>query len=211
MKQNTVVRNTFNLHENDLEYLLNLFPVPLRNHSRRVAVCSSVIAECAKKFLRICGIPVEANLEATVYLGGICHDVGKLLLPALITNQDDCKRHTAMGAELLEAHKKTLFDSEAQAWIVIEMARLHHERPDGSGYPDGLRTNDIPLLAGICSIANELDHLIFYDGAADNNFAAAFDSIRRKAGTKFNESAVICFERAWPQLTEKYGKWLGVG
>ena len=197
----------YELGYNDLDELLNQFSVPMRSHSHRVAVLSAIMAEHAKEFLHWVDVPAGTNLAAIVYLGGLCHDIGKLMLPALAATETDYLKHPVYGAELLEKHRKSLFSNDAEAGLVLEMVRFHHERPDGSGFPYGLRTKGMPLTAGICAVADRLDHRIYSAPGLSGSSEAVYFDIKAQEGTMLYESAVDSFERAWPKLMEQYSKW----
>jgi len=95
-----------------------------------------------------------------LYRGGFLHDIGKIAIPDAILFKpgplDDAewavmRTHTIKGEEICR-HTRTL---EA----VLPIIRSHHERWDGSGYPDGLRGEQIPLLARILQVADVYDAL----------------------------------------------------
>ena len=94
------------------------------------------------------------NLKNTADL----HDIGKIGVPDTILNkptklmEDEyiiIKDHTVIGAEILK--NITLIPHAA------EVARSHHERYDGTGYPDGLKGEDIPLYARVIAVADSYD------------------------------------------------------
>ena len=191
----------------DLDDLLNQFSVPLRNHSRRVAMCSAIIAEHADEYLRFYGLRGEEEFVLAVHLGGTCHDIGKLLIPTLITDEEDYLTHPARGMELLERNVEALFDNERQTKIVLDMVRHHHERADGSGFPDGLKGKEILPAASICAIADWLDQQLCLGNAGFQDTAGIEKEIKEQTGALFSENAVSCFESAWPRLREQYDKW----
>ena len=190
-----------------VDELLGRLSAPMQGHSRRVAVCSAIMAEHAKEFSQVLDIPPGANLTGIAHLGGLCHDIGKLLFPALATTETDYYRHPAYGADLLERYKESLFESETEARMVLDTVRYHHEQPDGGGFPYRLRARNIPLTAGICAVADGLDHRVFSDQTLSKSSSAVFGDIKIQEGTSLYESAVACFERAWPRLMEQYIKW----
>ncbi len=121
------------------------------NHSERVATYSSEIAE-ALGFGR-----TEMH---TLHLGAYLHDVGKLLVPPEILRKPGrltdaeyavMKLHPVWGLGILEGVR---LPSGVRAVI-----RWHHEKCDGTGYPDGLRGYEIPLLASVVAIADVYDAL----------------------------------------------------
>lgn len=120
-----------------------------RGHSHRVAEYAVLIAEelgWDKKEIR--------NLRNAAHL----YDIGRIGIPDSILNKPTrlteeeyavIKEHTIIGAEILK--NITLIDH------VKEVARSHHERYDGKGYPDGLKGEEIPLYARIIAIADSYD------------------------------------------------------
>lgn len=102
----------------------------------------------------------RASLLA-LYRGGYLHDVGKVGIPDSILfkpgklNAQEwvvMRSHTTRGAEICR-HLKSLEP-------VLPMIRHHHERWDGTGYPDGLRGEQIPMLARVLQIADIYDALV---------------------------------------------------
>ncbi|MBK9214439.1 MAG: diguanylate cyclase [Chloracidobacterium sp.] len=105
---------------------------------------------------RILGLS-ESDLEA-LRTGALLHDIGKLAVPDHILNKpgdltpaelEKTKIHSDVGASILE---KVGFDHP-----VVPTVRYHHECWDGSGYPAGLKGEDIPITARILSVADAFD------------------------------------------------------
>jgi HD-GYP domain-containing protein (c-di-GMP phosphodiesterase class II) len=99
--------------------------------------------------------------ETTILLGAYLHDLGKLRVPQRILAKSGAltseergvvRMHPVWGVELLA-------DVEFP-WDLKPIIRWHHERCDGSGYPDGLRGGDIPLAAQIVGLVDAFDALI---------------------------------------------------
>lgn len=118
-------------------------------HSTRVAHYSERIAEKA-------GF-TEPEREQ-VYFAGLLHDVGKIGIRDDIINKPDrltdeefeqIKRHPILGDQILSGI--------VQAPYLREGARFHHERYDGTGYPDGLSGEEIPKLARVIAVADAYD------------------------------------------------------
>jgi len=123
------------------------------NHCVDVAVYSIVLAK------KIFG--EDKNLLMTAGLGGLLHDIGKRKISLTIINKksaltpeewDEIKRHPTYGKEFLESIPSV--PNEAQR-IVVE----HHENFDGTGYPVGLKGEDIHKMARVVSIADVFDAL----------------------------------------------------
>jgi len=99
----------------------------------------------------------EEDLD-DLYRGGMIHDIGKigipdaiLLKPGKLTPEEWSlmKQHTTMGEEIARPLKS--------ARSLLAIIRHHHENVDGSGYPDGLRGDEIPLLARIVAVCDGFD------------------------------------------------------
>jgi response regulator RpfG family c-di-GMP phosphodiesterase len=123
------------------------------DHIQRVAEISYMLA----KFL---GLP-EDEVER-IRLAAPMHDLGKVGIPDAILNKpgrftDDeyaiMKTHSEIGYNMLHNSKRKLLRFAA------EIARSHHERWDGRGYPKGVAGEEIPLAGRICSVADVLDAL----------------------------------------------------
>jgi len=191
----------------DLDDLLSRFSVSLRNHSSRVAVCSAIIAEHAGAHRNFFEVPGGASLSEAAHLGGTCHDIGKLMLPAIETKSKAYKMHPSLGADFLEKHKIEMFGEEPSAQVVTDIVRYHHERIDGAGFPAGLKGYDIPLIAGICSAADELDYGMYLDRTQYKNETEVYMSLKAQAGKQFHECVWELVESAWHCLSEKYVSW----
>jgi HD-GYP domain-containing protein (c-di-GMP phosphodiesterase class II) len=119
-----------------------------RRHSERVAWYAARLAERM-------GWPVER--VRALHETGLVHDIGKVGVPDDILLKDSClttaefelmKQHSALGAQIVE----DVLPPEQVEWV-----RWHHERPDGRGYPDGLRAGQIPTGASILALADSWD------------------------------------------------------
>jgi HD-GYP domain-containing protein (c-di-GMP phosphodiesterase class II) len=160
-----------------------------RGHSDRVAYYSKAIA-------RHKGL-TEEDVEKA-YLAGILHDVGKIgiedkiLRKAAALTDDEyaiMKQHTKKGAHILAA-VPMLRDMTGEGLA-------HHENIDGSGYPDGLAGEQIPLLARIISVADAFDAMTTdrpYSKAM--TFDVALARLRFLAGKKFDPDCVTAMEQA---------------
>ncbi len=120
-----------------------------RGHSTRVAAFSKKIAK-------------EAGLSGPecdqVYFAALLHDIGKIGVkgeiitkPGRLTDDEyrQITEHALLGSRILSSIKQAPFLSDGARW--------HHERYDGTGYPDGLKGEDIPLIARIIAIADAYD------------------------------------------------------
>lgn len=97
---------------------------------------------------------------AALHRGGFLHDIGKIAVPDRVLLKDGALDAVEVG--LMRAHTiigDTLCAGLRSLRLVRPIVRHHHERLDGSGYPDGLKTDAVPLLAQIVSIVDVFDAL----------------------------------------------------
>lgn len=133
-------------------------------HIHRVKEYTKILATEAMKSFPEFGLTPEK--VSVIVTASPLHDIGKIALPDKIlmkpgrlTDQEFeyIKSHTISGCEILDNMKGVW--SEEYAKVCKEICHSHHERYDGSGYPDGLRGSEIPLSAQIVSIADVYDAL----------------------------------------------------
>ncbi len=160
------------------------------NHLHRIRACSEALAVEL-------GLSPEESHE--IGLASLLHDLGKVHMPDRILakrgalSADEWRsveRHPLVGEEILGP--SPLFKTAR------EIARWHHERWDGSGYPDGLRGNDIPVAARIVAVADSFDALISerpYKDAWPLEQAAA--EIITHRSTRYCPSVVDAFHRLY--------------
>ncbi|MGD9211296.1 MAG: HD domain-containing protein, partial [Desulfobacteraceae bacterium] len=118
-------------------------------HSNRVTAIAFALAKamnCSEEELDILNVAGRLHDIGKI---GICDDI--LLKPGRLTKEEYeiIKKHPVIGAEIVA--RMGLWDREKQ------IIRCHHERYDGSGYPDGLKGEEIPLLGRILSVADVYD------------------------------------------------------
>ncbi len=168
--------------------------------------------ERMRNYCRLCAeelstLPEYAAYITDEYIEGIynsspLHDIGKvgipdaiLLKPGRLTPQEFevMKQHSRIGGDALRAADQQL---EGESFLTMgkEIAYHHHEKWDGTGYPDGLRGNAIPLSARIVAIADVYDALTskrVYKDAISHDRARAI--IIESSGSHFAEDLVRVF------------------
>lgn len=113
----------------------------------------------------------ETNISeediVAISLASSLHDIGKSKVPKSILDYpgklspieyDIVKRHSVLGEEIIKTIENDLIDEKTRKFAML-ITRHHHERYDGSGYPDGLEKDDIPLCAQVVSLADAYDAL----------------------------------------------------
>lgn len=170
-------------------------------HSRRVTAFAIVIA-------RAMGIPPDSQAMRVLARGAFLHDIGKMAIPDAILRKPEAltpdesaimRRHPYSGYEML---KMIPFLQEA-----AEIVYAHHENFDGSGYPRGLRGEEIPFGARITAIANSFDAItsnLPYRPAS--SFQAARKEIEAGSGRQFDPDVVKVFLAMSPSIWEDLRK-----
>ena len=137
------------------------------NHLERVRYYSKYLAEA---LMQMPGAPPELDMRLVenIFLTSSLHDIGKVGIPDYILLKpgrlDDkefsiMKSHTVIGFETLEeALQKT--PEASYLHVAAEIARHHHEKFDGSGYPDGLSGDRIPVASRIFALSDVYDALV---------------------------------------------------
>ncbi len=144
--------------------------------------------------------------------GAIMHDVGKIAISDVILNKpgrltreefEVMKQHTVKGAELLaQVSENQKHDSYRYA---CDIARHHHERWDGKGYPDGLVGDEISIASQVVSIVDVYDALVsvrVYKKAFEPE--QAVEMIKNGECGQFNPKLVECFLEAEPVIRQWY-------
>lgn len=147
---------------------------------------------------------IDEKFLSDLYLSSPLHDIGKvgipdaiLLKPGQLSTSEFhiMQRHTLIGAESLTdaaGHTK----SGGFLDMAVEIARSHHERIDGSGYPDGLEGLEIPLAARIVAVADVYDALTsvrVYKSAFEPQVAVSM--IKNESGKHFDPAVVDAFRK----------------
>ena len=135
----------------------------------------------------------------TLREGAFIYDIGKLAIPekiltstALLSPQSKAaiERHCEAGAEILNVPDSKLLGALAT------LARSHHERWDGLGYPRKLKGDAIPLSARIMAVADALVAMLNARGDRPAmTFGHALDQVKRESGTHFDPAVVNALER----------------
>ena len=171
-------------------------------HIQRVKGFTKLLAEQLAERYPEYGL-TEKRINVIVAASAL-HDVGKiaisdsiLLKPGRLTKEEFeiMKTHTTGGCAIIE-HMKGIGASEYEK-VSYEIARHHHERYDGGGYPDGLRGDEIPIAAQIVAIADVYDALVSkrcYKDAYGKS--EAFRMIMAGECGVFSEKILTCLAKA---------------
>jgi putative nucleotidyltransferase with HDIG domain len=151
------------------------------------------------------GVPPK-DLDA-VRFGGLFHDIGKIAIPDVLLTKparltedeyDLMKRHSAEGARIVSKFGRLR--------ECVPIIRHHHERWDGTGYPERLAGDDIPLLAAIVGFADAWDAMTIerpYQRAL--RIDEALEEVRINRGTQFSPQVVDAFFAAVAKRPADFG------
>jgi diguanylate cyclase (GGDEF)-like protein/putative nucleotidyltransferase with HDIG domain len=156
---------------------------------------SEVVGNLAQAMARELGLP-EQRVER-VRLAGILHDIGKIAVSDSILRKpgpledhewQEIRRHPELGARILGSRELV----DIREWVMAS-----HERPDGKGYPRGLRGEEIPIESRILAVADAYEAMtgdrVYRPAMSDQ---AARDELQACAGTQFDPEVVQAFLRA---------------
>jgi putative nucleotidyltransferase with HDIG domain len=161
-------------------------------HTSRVTTLS---LEIAKRLIQKNEMPPDQKFLEHLHIAGLLHDIGKIGVPESILNkasslneeeEKKMREHPIVGTVILQPIKE-LEDA-------ISGVKYHHEKYDGSGYPEGLKGDKIPLIAAIISVADSFDAMTTdrpYRRALSKE--EAVEEIRRGSGRQFNPQIAEAF------------------
>src|SRR5919206_2352866 len=170
-------------------------------HAERVASYGIALASVA-------GLDIADSPQ--IEFGFLLHDVGKVGVPDAILFKSSAlteeeyalvRKHPVIGSEILRD-----VDFLGEGKLVV---RHHHERWDGSGYPDGLRGEAIPLAARVFAVADALDALTTdrpYRPAS--TFPHAREVVRAGSGSQFDPAVVAAYEQIPDETFERLRRTL---
>lgn len=170
-----------------------------QGHSERVSRYSLAIADELK---------LNRELKRLLLVSSLCHDVGKIGIPDAILKKasllsseeyEEMKLHPTIGAEIIR--------HMPNAHRILSGVKHHHEKWDGTGYPDGLMGEDIPFFGRIVAIADVFDAMI--SGRAYSGFIDESNAIEKinEESDLFDPEILKAFTRAYENgtLTLKTG------
>lgn len=133
-------------------------------HIHRTTTYVEMLARELKK-RGLCSDELTEDYIKNLVMAAPMHDIGKIAIPDAILQKpgkltaeefEVMKTHSAKGGEIIEGTFKTIGDDEYSR-IAYQVARYHHERWNGRGYPDGLMRKEVPLSARIMAVADVFD------------------------------------------------------
>ncbi|MCQ2506834.1 MAG: HD domain-containing protein [Lachnospiraceae bacterium] len=145
------------------------------------------------------------------------HDFGKIAIPDIVLNkpgkfdEDDykvMKQHTVKGATIVAQILRSS-DDEKFREIAINVAHYHHERWDGTGYPEGLKGEEIPFEARVMALADVFDALVSKRVYKESfGYDKAFEIIESSCGTHFDPELCKSFLECRLELEALYDSYV---
>ena len=156
------------------------------------------------------GLP-DPYVESILYASAM-HDIGKIGIPDSILLKPDrltdaewsvMKQHTVIGARILEGGEAEVIKLGAA------IAISHHEKWNGTGYPFGLKGEDIPVSGRIAAIADVFDSLTSKRAYRRDDFSPneTFKIIEQSVGVQFDPSVFAAFKAAWPDILSEHERF----
>jgi putative two-component system response regulator len=169
--------------------------------ARYTAIAASAMPELTSEYIEHLALAASA------------HDIGKVGIPDRILLKVQpltagemyvVRAHVTSGAKIVE---RLVRDLELETWeyvsVLRAVVRSHHEHFDGSGYPDGLRGNAIPLPARIVAVADVWDALVtgrpYHPGWTPEDSLA---EVCQHTGSQFDEACVSAFTDRFGEIVE---------
>lgn len=152
-------------------------------HQQRVAELAVAIAE---------DMHLDPHCIEGIYLGSLIHDIGKIYIPAEILTRPGKLSHTEF--ELIKSHPEVGYEIIKHVkfeWPIAEIVYQHHERIDGSGYPQGLSAEQITLEAKIVAVADIVEAMTSHRPyRASLGLDAALSEIAKQGGKTLDQGVV---------------------
>lgn len=172
-------------------------------HLKRIRLYTSILIKELAQLSELSGVISDEFIE-NILRSSVLHDIGKvgiadaiLLKPGRLTNEEFeiMKQHCLYGSDILASAEP---GEEGISFLLLakEIARHHHERWDGNGYPEGLSGDDIPFAARVVSLADVYDALTstrVYKAAYKHEEAK--ELIIKERGGQFDPTVVDAFLR----------------
>jgi HD-GYP domain-containing protein (c-di-GMP phosphodiesterase class II) len=186
------------------------------DHLVRMSLYSALLAEELASDPG-CPVRIDPAYVRDIHRFAPMHDIGKVGIPDAVLLKpgrlDDVERaemckHPLIGEEVLRLCEERLKEEGRSVFSMgVEIAGAHHEKWDGSGYPRGLKGDQIPLSARIVAVADVFDALTSkrpYKEAWP--VEKALETLRADSGSHFDPLVVAAFERIMPRVLEIHGR-----
>ena len=180
------------------------------DHVKKTAAYADIILQELKRE-NIYADQLTDTFVSDVVHSAPLHDIGKIQVSDLILNKpgklsadefEAMKAHTTAGADMIR-HAMDMVSGSDSGYLreAMNLANFHHEKWDGTGYPRGLKGEEIPLSARIMAVADVFDALVSRRSYKEPfPFEKAVRIIQEEAGTRFDPAIVGAFCRAGAEV-----------
>ena len=190
------------------------------DHVRKTAAYTGIIMRELKKE----GVYTDQLTDRFMYdveNSAPLHDIGKIQVSDTILNKpgkltdeefETMKTHTTAGAEVI-AHAMNTVSGDNSGYLeeAKNLAQYHHEKWNGSGYPRGLKGEEIPLSARVMAVADVFDALVSRRSYKEPfSFEKAMEIIREGSGSHFDPKIVEAFINASDEVREVMNSHMGI-
>ena len=181
-------------------------------HSSRTERYARVLAEQLARNPRYAGYLSAERIDLLASLAPL-HDIGKVGVPDRVLNKPseltpeelaEMRRHPEYGRDvILKAEREAGVHDDAILSMAKEIVYTHHEKWDGTGYPQGLRGNDIPIPGRVMALVDVWDAILHAAALPAAHAARGSRGLHRKGrGTHFDPAVVDAFEQVADQMHE---------
>jgi putative two-component system response regulator len=200
-----------------LAYLAEIRDMETGNHILRTQAYVRELAQRLRPHPRFAAVLSDRFIEVLTRSAPL-HDIGKVGIPDQILRKPGpldadewvvMKTHAALGSEAIERAERSIQRPLELLALAKEIARSHHERWDGSGYPDGLVGESIPISARLMALADVFDALVsarVYK--APMGFDEAREIVARGRGSHFDPAVADAFLAdfaSFAEIARRYG------
>ena len=189
------------------------------DHVRKTAAYCRIILEQLRKDHKYEDILTDDYIEDVVNSAPL-HDIGKIKVKDAILNKpgkltpeefEEIKKHTLAGNEIINQAIALVSDDSSYLKEAKNLATYHHEKYDGTGYPKGLKGNDIPLSARVMAVADVFDALVSKRSYKEPYpFDKAMDIIKEGSGKHFDPDIVTAFIEAKDEVKRIQESFMGI-
>ena len=170
------------------------------------------ISDYAMELARTLGL--SADEQEVLRYASPMHDIGKLGIPDRILQKpgkltpeewEVMKQHTLIGARMFQSSRSPILKAAS------DIARTHHEKYDGSGYPHGLKGKEIPLFGRIVALVDVFDAIVSKRCYKEkSSFEEGFSYIQSLAGNHLDPDLVALFVKIGPKIRAIYDANLSI-
>ena len=188
------IRDMLNASIRSMALMVEIRDPYTAGHQQRVSLLACAIAE---------KMGLGPSIIEGIRIAGSLHDVGKIRIPVSILSR--AGRLLPAEFEMIKIHPQVSYEILKNIpfpWPVARMVHQHHERLDGSGYPQGLRGDDILLEARILAVADVTEaNSSFRPYRPARGIEAALEKITRKKGKQYDADAVTACQELFADKT----------